>query len=239
MAKKDCENNRHKHMCQLKDVFNFMNNNTQRRKELLRSTGFGAFLRVCQWNRISGEFVKWVSTNFEPEECQLRLNEYLVLPISAEDIQRVYDLPNKGATVDESECKESSITKLRRELRLNLKVKENDWCTIGELKNAIKTAKKDEIWCKAVIVYLLGCFLCPDKQPTVSLKYAHILEDLNTVSDYNWCKHILKHLRRHTKGYRVPKADMHFFLVSCFNITSSWLVVLILILHVLILLCVY
>ncbi|GAA0159022.1 hypothetical protein LIER_38774 [Lithospermum erythrorhizon] len=78
----------------------------------------------------------------------------------------------------------------------------------------IEQTKNNVAWCKAVLIFLLGCILCPDNYGGMSLQYKRIVAHLGKVASYNWCKHVQQHLQTRTQGLKMPKVDMHFFLGS-------------------------
>ena len=50
----------------------------------------------------------------------------------------------------------------------------------------------------------------------IFLKYAELLEDLDNISKYNWCEHVLTYTCQGLakKDSKYPKVDVHFLLVS-------------------------
>ncbi|KAG9131556.1 hypothetical protein Leryth_027020 [Lithospermum erythrorhizon] len=73
--------------------------------------------------------------------------------------------------------------------------------------------KNNESLCKAVLIYIIGCLFCPEKNDGMTLKYARFVRNLGEVSKYNWSQLILEYLQKATRGYKAPKADIHFFLI--------------------------
>ncbi|GAA0154524.1 hypothetical protein LIER_37904 [Lithospermum erythrorhizon] len=81
------------------------------------------------------------------------------------------------------------------------------------MEHVIKEVKNNEAWCKAVLIYIIGCLFCPENTDGMSLKYARFVRNLEDVSKYNWSKLIFECLQKRTRGCKAPKAYIHFFLI--------------------------
>ncbi|GAA0167142.1 hypothetical protein LIER_40322 [Lithospermum erythrorhizon] len=213
---------RYKHLCRPEMVFKIMNTigekypqRVKQRKDLLKSTGFRGLLKIYKWKNIPGDFVQWISESSEVDESHLRLSKFQALPIRVEDVSRVYYLPSRGKTVNISKCTEKDISEIMKELGLGFLDKDLEHVTANKMEHVIKEVKNNEAWCKAVLIYIIGCLFCPENSDGMSLKYARFVRNLEDVSKYNWMKLILEYLKKGTRGYKAPKADIHFFLVSC------------------------
>ncbi|KAG9155150.1 hypothetical protein Leryth_011121 [Lithospermum erythrorhizon] len=210
---------RYRHKCNPSKVYAISNTGRRtlrehERVEVLRETGFGSILGICNWKSIPSCFVKWVVENFEPESMHIRLNQTKVLKLTEADVERVYGLPRFGRHIDLSKCKMSSIKKLRSEI--GLEGDYSDMVEVNEIEQALTNLDDAIAWSKAAIIYILGCLLCPTNNPNISLNYAHVLDDFENLSKYNWCKHVLEHIRNGIpeKGFKNPKADFHFLLIN-------------------------
>ena len=139
-------------------------------------------------------------------------------------MNRVYGLPFGGKDVNISQCSPASIAALKAELQ----IAQNSARTVaweGEVAARLKTETKAKKWAKLAILYILGTLLTPKSHPHIDLGYAEILEDIGTIGEYNWCKHVLDYMRtglksEGEKGARTPLADYHFLIVS--NMRTSY-----------------
>ena len=75
--------------------------------------------------------------------------------------------------------------------------------------------KNKENWCKLAILYILGTLLTPGSSPKISVAYHKYLKNMDEVLDYDWCAHVLAHIKEafSKRGVKCPKADFHFLLV--------------------------
>ncbi|KAG9136415.1 hypothetical protein Leryth_022396, partial [Lithospermum erythrorhizon] len=71
---------------------------------------------------------------------------------------------------------------------------------VTDLENALEKIQEAKAWVKGAILLILHNLLCPTNSSLVSLQYAHILEDLAGISSYNWCSHVLEHVREESQA---------------------------------------
>jgi hypothetical protein len=187
--------------------------------KLLRESGFGGITHLCKWTKIHTFFVEWVVKHFERENMWIRLSKTDVLPLTKEDVHRVYGLPMSGEQINVDHCSHAAIKRLRKELGLV-----GNYSTVvkvTELEGKMKILEKPESWVKGAICLIIHNILCPTNSSYVSLHYAQILED---ASSYNWCSHVLEYMKDGLQNPDVanPLADFHFLMVtSSFSLSHS------------------
>ncbi|GAA0169419.1 hypothetical protein LIER_23913 [Lithospermum erythrorhizon] len=155
--------------------------------EKLQSTEFGGLIHICNWKKIHSSFVEWVVKIFEQDDIQIRLSKTKVLKLAENDVHRVYHLSRGGTTINMDECTPKAIHNLLKELKI-----------------------------KAIILYIVNCLLCPSTSTEVNLQYAVVLQDVTKIKSYNWCKHVLEHVKDgiSQKNKKNPTADFHLILIN-------------------------
>jgi hypothetical protein len=80
------------------------------------------------------------------------------------------------------------------------------------LEKILQRMEKPKAWVKGAICLIIHNILCPTNRNLVSLNYAQVLED---ASSFNWCSHILQHMKDGLQNPKVanPLADFHFLMV--------------------------
>ncbi|GAA0143561.1 hypothetical protein LIER_35765 [Lithospermum erythrorhizon] len=131
-----------------------------------------------------------------------------------EDVHRVYELPKAGKKIDLKLCSDLSIKKLRA--KLNLAENCSAFVNVIELEEKVKSMEDPKVWVKAAIMLVIHNVLCPTNSSLLCLQYAHILEDPSGVTSYNWCSHILEHIKEGIASSRVvnPTIDFHFLMIN-------------------------
>jgi hypothetical protein len=176
----------------------------------LNETGFGGMVHICKWTKIHTFFVEWIVKRFERDNMWIRLNKTDVLPLREEDVHRVYELPMAGEQINTKLCSETAIKRLRAEL--GLADDNSAFVKVTELEKILQRMEKPKAWVKGAICLIIHNILCPTNRNLVSLNYAQVLED---ASSFNWCSHILQHMKDGLQNPKVvnPLADFHFLMV--------------------------
>ncbi|CAJ2650006.1 unnamed protein product [Trifolium pratense] len=105
-AKKDSDaDQRLRHKMSIPKVYELMHSvHGKRRKneiiEQLNDCGLGGMLHICNWTKIHTFFVDWVVRNFEKKHMRIRLSKTEVLPLTEDDVHRVYELPMAGKQIN-------------------------------------------------------------------------------------------------------------------------------------------
>ncbi|GAA0185358.1 hypothetical protein LIER_32646 [Lithospermum erythrorhizon] len=64
-------------------------------------------------------------------------------------------------------------------------------------------------------MYIIGTLLNPNSNFSVSLQYAEILNELENLKIYNWCKHVIEQLKEGlNQNRKSANGDIHFLLVN-------------------------
>ncbi|WJX15692.1 1-aminocyclopropane-1-carboxylate synthase [Trifolium repens] len=177
----------------------------------LNETGFGGMVHICKWTKIHTFFVEWIVKRFERDNMWIRLNKTDVLPLREEDVHRVYELPMAGEQINTKLCSETAIKRLRAEL--GLADDNSAFVKVTELEKILQRMEKPKAWVKGAICLIIHNILCPTNRNLVSLNYAQVLED---ASSFNWCSHILQHMKDGLQNPKVanPLADFHFLMIN-------------------------
>ncbi|GAA0183609.1 hypothetical protein LIER_30989 [Lithospermum erythrorhizon] len=87
---------------------------------------------------------------------------------------------------------------------------------ISELEDKLDSLDDPTAWAKAAVLYIAYYLLNPINSNNVNLRYASILGDVNSISQYNWCRHVLDNLREGIRKNNKlnPLGDMHFILIN-------------------------
>ncbi|GAA0187008.1 hypothetical protein LIER_34296 [Lithospermum erythrorhizon] len=184
------------------------------REAMINRFGFGGVVKISKWSGISTEFVKWVVENFEREKVpHIRLSKTKVLKLTEEDVHRVYKLPRDHRRVHLTRCRDEDIRNLRDDLGIS-GIKNS--IHISELEDKLDSLDDATAWAKAAVLYIAYCLLNPINSNNVSLRYASILGDVNSISQYDWCGHVLDNLRECIRENNKlnPLGDMHFILIN-------------------------
>ncbi|CAN1126682.1 hypothetical protein LINPERHAP2_LOCUS3569 [Linum perenne] len=77
------------------------------------------------------------------------------------------------------------------------KATKNERVELKELKDRMDIEEYLEKWCQMYVLYLTGTVICPTAYQQASMKYVGLLssDSLGELIDYNWCGHVLKHMR--------------------------------------------
>jgi hypothetical protein len=90
-----------RHKLSIPKVHDLMESIKGKKKEddilnLLNESGFGGLRHICKWTKIHTFFVEWIVKHFEKENMWIRLGRTDVLPLTEQDVHRVYGLPMSG-----------------------------------------------------------------------------------------------------------------------------------------------
>ncbi|KAK2362967.1 hypothetical protein QL285_087987 [Trifolium repens] len=179
--------------------------------KLLHESGFGGLTHLCKWTKIHTFFVEWIVKHFEKENMWIRLSKTDVLPLTEQDVHRVYGLPMSGEQINVDRCSEAAIKRLRKEL--GLVGNYSTFVKVTELEAQMKILEKPMSWVKGAICLIIHNILCPTNSSFVSLHYAQVLEE---VASYNWCSHVLQYMKDGLQNQDVanPLADFHFLMIN-------------------------
>ncbi|WJX89911.1 1-aminocyclopropane-1-carboxylate synthase [Trifolium repens] len=216
-AKKDLDaDQRLRHKLSIPKIYDLMRSIEGKRKkdeiiQTLNETGFGGMVHICKWTKIHTFFVEWIVKRFEKDNMWIRLNKTDVLPLREEDVHRVYELPMAGEQINTKLCSETAIKRLRAEL--GLAGDNSAFVKVTELEKILQRMEKPKAWVKGAICLIIHNILCPTNRNLVSLNYAQVLED---ASSFNWCSHILQHMKDGLQNPKVanPLADFHFLMIN-------------------------
>ncbi|GAA0155818.1 hypothetical protein LIER_13460 [Lithospermum erythrorhizon] len=222
---KDCVGRTHHH-CKPGQVFEVMQEakgkeNAGRIIEKLQSTGFGGLIHICNWKKIHSSFVEWVIKNFEQDGIQIRLSKTKVLKLAENDVHLVYHLPRGGMTINMDECRPKAIHNLLTELKT--KGEYGVSLPVKDLRTKLTKLTNPIAWTKAVILYIMNYLLCPSTSTEVNLQYAVVLQDVTKIKSYNWCKHVLEHVKDgiSQKNKKNPMAEFHLILINYLERTGK------------------
>ncbi|KAK2437684.1 hypothetical protein QL285_022548 [Trifolium repens] len=216
-AKKDLDaDQRLRHKLSIPKIYDLMKTiDGKRRKDeiirVLNESGFGGMVHICKWTKIHKFFVEWVVKRFEKDNMWIRLSKTDVLPLKEEDVHRVYELPMAGEQINTKLCSETAIKRLKVDLGLD--GDNSAFVKVTELEKILQRMEKPKAWVKGAICLIIHNILCPTNNSFVSLNYAQVLED---ASSFNWCSHILQHMKDRLQNPKVanPLADFHLLMIN-------------------------
>ena len=90
----------------------------EERFERIRRAGFGGMLVLTNLLTIPNYFLNWVLKNFDAEGNMIRLEGESVLPLTSDDVLRVYGLPQGPKKIDLEKEKKESRDRLREALEM-------------------------------------------------------------------------------------------------------------------------
>ncbi|WJX12149.1 1-aminocyclopropane-1-carboxylate synthase [Trifolium repens] len=216
-AKKDLDaDQRLRHKLSIPKIYDLMKSIDGKRRKyeiirVLNESGFGGMVHICKWTKIHTFFVEWVVKRFEKDNMWIRLSKTDVLPLKEEDVHRVYELPMAGEQINTKLCSETAIKRLKVELGLD--GDNSAFVKVTEFEKILQRMEKPKTWVKGAICLIIHNILCPTNNSFVSLNYAQVLED---ASSFNWCSHILQHMKDGLQNPKVanPLADFHFLMIN-------------------------
>jgi hypothetical protein len=103
-----------RHKLSIPKVYDLMESIKGKKREddilkLLNESGFGGLTHLCKWTKIHTFFVEWIVKHFEKENMWIRLGRIDVLPLTEQDVHRVYGLPMSGEQINVDRCSEAAI----------------------------------------------------------------------------------------------------------------------------------
>ncbi|KAK2409127.1 hypothetical protein QL285_044578 [Trifolium repens] len=135
--------------------------------KLLNESGFGGLTHLSKWTKIHTFFVEWIVKHFEKQNMWIRLGKTDVLPLTKQDVNRVYGLPMSGERIIVDRCSEAAIKRLRKEL--GLVGNYSTFVKVTELEAQMKILEKPMSWVKGAICLIIHNILCPTNSSFVSL----------------------------------------------------------------------
>ncbi|GAA0174885.1 hypothetical protein LIER_28176 [Lithospermum erythrorhizon] len=131
----------------------------------LEIAGFKDLLGL-QLTRLPIDFVNWLWLNFDKKEVVIKLDRCRHLPITEEDVRRVYNLPRGKKIIDLKSCPEELCNKLKAELKL---IGTQNTVTTNVLYTTLSSCKTLSTWTKAAIMYIIGTLFNRKSNFSVSL----------------------------------------------------------------------
>ena len=148
---------------------------------------------------------------------QIRMTANQALRLRPKDVNRVYNLPVGGEKIVLDKDDKTGVAEFKDSLGIGDDT--DKWMVPHKSVRTALLNEDDAVkWSKLAILYILGTLLAPSTSPHISVIYHSVLDDIDQVANYDWCDHVLQHIKTGIgkKGVKSPKTDFHFLLVYIF-----------------------
>ncbi|MED6214754.1 hypothetical protein PIB30_106381 [Stylosanthes scabra] len=162
------------------------------KEEAVREMGFGFIFHIdcIQLNlQLCAELVKHIDPD---PRIGMRVKGFNI-PIQLNDVGLVFDLPTQGDIVPKTEDLTDDAKKV---------VKHFKGLSFGALKDMLAKDGVDDAWRRALILYILGSFLCPTSKNQPSPKLLGSIFGVKNPRKYNWGEFTFKWLMEMIHVYK-------------------------------------
>ncbi|CAH9076699.1 unnamed protein product, partial [Cuscuta europaea] len=161
---------------------------TDAQKEDIKKIGFGAVFNL-DIAEIPGKLGYWVVENFDPKKCSLVLLDGSIVRITEEDVARVLGFPLGGKKIVQKKKNEDCA--LLQEWRAIFD-KEDYKISPSDVSAAMLSKSEGGDWFKRHFVVLVVYLLLDSTQNGyVTPLIMNHLEDVEKISELNWCNHVI------------------------------------------------
>ncbi|CAN1345754.1 hypothetical protein LINPERPRIM_LOCUS40513 [Linum perenne] len=167
--------------------------------------------------RLPPKFIQWASDHYDIESRSILLGEGRKFRITADDVRRVYGIPEGDKPI----CFNSPL-KYVKTIASNLKIPQRSkkgasHVNLSWLKDRLGTETDVKKWRKLFMLFLFGGFLCPTSHDTANLEYLPFMDGSpDDMKNYKWCSHIADWFNDDmvkSKGGNYIEANIHLLLV--------------------------
>ncbi|GAA0161212.1 hypothetical protein LIER_17577 [Lithospermum erythrorhizon] len=189
--------------------------------DLLKIVGFFGITKM-KLRRIHSEFIVWMCDNFIPSQLKVDLGQGKFLSLNEGDVNRLYNLPWGPKRIELFRCAKEEIEALRKELDVQFPRASKELVNISDIYNKLADYEDEDTWIKAIILCCIRYVLFPASNGLINLRYADCIKNIGEVIEYNWCEHILDHLRKVIRpATKYPNADFHFLIVHVMDVIED------------------
>jgi hypothetical protein len=168
----------------------------QKKRELVRSIGFGGLLEMHEMSKVNRVFSHWLLSSTNWEDGVITAGEHIKIKIVSEDIEKILGIPSRGKDVLASAINEEDKA-LFLEKHSSFLGNENSMVETAESvihkDISLQMCKTDVDQFKiAFVIFIMGRFLAPT---TVfchgNYNFWHALLNPDEIKDYNWSDYVL------------------------------------------------
>jgi hypothetical protein len=172
----------------------------EKKKELVRSIGFGGILELPQDNKVSHRFTLWLLSRLDPESRTIVVNGEPVAKMVDFDVKDILGIPAGQLEVTGLVCEDARAKKVFMQQMIGAAANEtNSLLAAGRVVKKQYSGKMTKKQCDnfkvSFVVFVVGHFLAPTTRNNVgNSSFWGALRDPDQISQYNWAEYVLKNL---------------------------------------------
>ncbi|CAN6283948.1 unnamed protein product [Urochloa humidicola] len=184
--------------CSVSQVYEVMQGLSNRKKELVRETGFGGLLYFPPITHVDNKFAVWVMCCVDALEHCIVIDDDKKIKFDKHDVGVVFGLPTGGKLVEaKSTRKREAVSRVwcdmigikdsrNRSIKAVLEVIQRDYGSAMSYGQCVSFKL-------AFVVYVLSTVLAPgSRYDYVFLDYLDALEDPKEISSYDWSEFVFR-----------------------------------------------
>ncbi|RLN23059.1 hypothetical protein C2845_PM07G17880 [Panicum miliaceum] len=164
---------------------------SEAQRKMIRAVNFGGLLNIpC--STIPTEFANWLMVDcFDAQTSELVFPGRGRIPVTADSVARIFDLPNKGGKVKyELDVDAINFTHNKYDIIQGSAPKIEE---VIEMLKQNKAANEDFL--RGWLMIAVSTFLCPPTSLVISPRCYPTLVDLSNVNKLNWCQFVVDQLK--------------------------------------------
>ncbi|KAH6780504.1 hypothetical protein C2S52_011741 [Perilla frutescens var. hirtella] len=175
-------------------------------KQQVRDIGFGALLNL-KISNIPLKLAYWLLENFDSKRCEIQLKGNAKVHIREDDVRMILGL-QRGERLIQSRIKnhESSLTV---EWRQRFEKASNRILLKHVYTNMLEQREGGEWFKRQFLVLLTTCLIECFGNGYLSPQIMDNLNDIDKVSELNWCQYVIRSLTKHTSHWQKKKKNYY------------------------------
>ncbi|XP_057770541.1 uncharacterized protein LOC130990339 isoform X2 [Salvia miltiorrhiza] len=155
-----------------------------------------------------GKLNYWLLDRFNYKRCEIQLSCGTKIPVTADDVYRVFGFPNGGKEMPL--LNRDDTTPLLEQWRAFFPNTNPRNIKINELKDVMLSCEDGGRWFKIHFMLMVAhCLIESTANGCVFPRIIGCLEDLDTVRDWNWCEYVIDSLIRNKKDWEINTAQYY------------------------------
>ncbi|KAK9740060.1 hypothetical protein RND81_03G008100 [Saponaria officinalis] len=184
--------------CRSINLVNIINNLTEEQSSAIRSIGFGGLLDL-RVTKLPKEIIPWFLDAFDEKSYLFKVSGSRFV-LSKEDVYDCFCLPTGPKDLDLvgtsrsklSQEEESKTLKDRWRQRYNI-TRVGKSIPLGKLCDDLKVCREaSDDFKRLFVLYSMSVFLAPTSNSQVDLKLLKAVEDVDSISQFDWCKYVFE-----------------------------------------------
>jgi hypothetical protein len=184
----------------VKRVASVISKFTEKKRELVKSIGFGGLLELNQINKVSRRFTIWLLSRLDPENRTIEVDGEIQVEMVDFDVHRILGIPCGPHPVAPMKTDDAKAKKMFLMQLIGANANEtNSLLAAGRVVAMEYGENMDQKQCDnfkvAFVIFVIGHLLAPiSKNNVVNSSFWGALIVPDNISRYNWCEYVLDHL---------------------------------------------